>query len=83
MKIKNLGFSLIVMFIVMVFLAIIGWGLSFVWVGDVTLNESTGNDDVAMFVARAFIGIIFMGMMNGLYKLWDLFTYCMKEAPTK
>ena len=82
MKIENLAFSLVVVFVAIVILAILGWGFSFVWANNLTLKESTGNDDVALFVARAVIGILFMGMMNGLYKLWDLFSFCMKSAPT-
>ena len=83
MKIENLVFSLIIVFIAIVCLAILGWGFSFVWANNLTLKDSTGNDDVALFVARTFIGFCFMGMMNGLYKLWDLFVFCMKGAPTK
>ena len=83
MKIQNLAFSLIVVFVAIVILAILGWGFSFMWASDVTLKDSVEGGDVAIFLARAFIGVCFMGMINGMYKLWDLFVFCMKEAPTK
>ena len=82
MKIENLAFSLIVVFVAIVLLAILGWGFSFVWASNITLKESVGNNDIQLFFARAFIGVLFMGIINGIYKLWDLFVFCMKEAPT-
>ena len=83
MKIHNLAFSLMVVFVAVVLLAIIGWGFSFVWASEITLEDATKYADVKLFIARAFIGICFIGMINGMYKLWDLFVFCMKEAPIK
>jgi len=83
MKIENLAFSLIIMLMAVILLTVLGWGCSFMWVSEVTLTESGGKvGDTDLFMIRVFMGICFMGMMNGIYKLWDLFVFCMKQAPT-
>ena len=81
MKLENLVFSLIAVFVAIVILAILGWGLSFVIAKDISLKESFSGGDARLFFARVVIGTCFMGIVNGAMKLWDLFVFCMTEAP--
>jgi hypothetical protein len=83
MKIENLIFSLIVVFVAVVAISILGWGFSFFVAQEIELKDAVSGGDAYLFLARVFIGLSVMGIMNGLYKLWCLFVFIMKEAPVK
>jgi len=83
MKFENLPFSLFIVFIATVALAILGHraaeAVSFV--GDVTyeLAPSSPLFEVRIFAARALLGCVLLGMLNGVYLLWRLFDICMSN----
>ena len=79
MKHENLLFSILVVCIAILLLAMMGWAFSFGWVPAVTLEGTTG---VTIFVGRALLGVTLLGLVNGVYMLCTLFSFCMREAPT-
>ena len=82
MKIENLVFSLIIVFVAIVLLAITGWGISFMWGIDVTNNDGSPITDLQFFGLRVYLGLVLIGFVTGVHKLWDLFYFCMTQAPT-
>jgi hypothetical protein len=83
MKIENLLFSLFVMAIAICSLAALGWMTSFIVGNEISSADGSAIGDFHMFSLRVFIGLMFIGLLSGIYKLWDLFVFCMKGAPTK
>jgi len=83
MKLENLLFSLFVVFLAIVVLAISGWGLTMLMDIQLTLKDGQPYSDVRVFLSRAFIGCFLIGMITGMSKLFDLFKYCMVNAPNK
>lgn len=81
MKIQNLPFALLILFIAIVCLAIFGWGLSFLTGVNLAVTEPTEYTDIRLFIARVLIGLITIGWLVGLSKLWDLFVFVMTGAP--
>ena len=77
MKIENLVFSVLVLIIAIVSLAIFGWCISFI----MPFSASGDVSDIKMFGLRVLIGVMWLGLINGAMRLWDLFSFCMKEAP--
>jgi len=83
MKLENLLFSLFIVFLAIVVLAISGWGITMLMDIELTLKDGQPYSDARVFLSRAVIGCFFLGMMTGISKLFDLFRYCMINAPTK
>ena len=83
MKIENLLFSLFVMAIAICSLAAIAWMASFIVGNNIVSTDGSVIGDFQMFSLRVLIGLIFVGLLSGISKLWDLFEFCMKGAPTK
>jgi len=77
MKIENLVFSVVVLIVAIVVLAIFGWCISFI----VPFSASGDVSDVRMFGLRVLVGIVFIGLCSGINKLWDLFLFCLTEVP--
>jgi len=78
MKIENLVFSVLVLIVAIVALAIFGWCISFIMPFSATGDEVS---DIRMFALRVLVGTVFIGLCSGVSKLWDLFLFCMREAP--
>ena len=76
MKIENLLFSIIIMVIAIAGLAICGWCLSFLFGFENTAELS----DIRVFGVRVAIGLVMLGFMAGMSKMWDLFHFCMSES---
>ena len=82
MKIENLIFSLVILLFAILALAAMGWLISFTFAPGITVADGTPPSDLEFFGLRVSIGIIFLGLINGMSKLWDLFYFCMTQAPT-
>jgi len=83
MKIGNLFFSILVLVVAIVLLANIGWGLSYLWDIEFQLNPEFQYPEVFYFISRVLIGLVLLGYIVGMGKLWDLFYYCMTLPPAK
>lgn len=83
MKIGNLFFSILVLVIAIVLLANIGWVLSYLWDIEIQLNEGSQYPEAMLYLARVCIGLVLVGYIVGMGKLWDLFYYCMTLPPVK
>lgn len=83
MKLENLLFSLFIVFLAITALAITGWGVTFLMGVEFTLKDGQSYSDTRIFLSRAFIGCFFIGMITGMFKLFDLFKFCMVNAPTR
>ena len=82
MKIENLVFSLLVILFAVVMLAIPGWCISFIWGGDFKTTGGEIPSDLQFFGIRVYMGLVLVGFVTGAFKLWDLFYFCMTQAPT-
>ena len=80
MKKENLVSSLLIIVLAICALAASGWVISFMIFPGMAMTMVDGSppSDFEMFVVRVFIGFIFIGLINGTYKLWDLFVFCME-----
>ncbi len=83
MKIGILVFSILVLVIAIVLLAYVGWGLSYLWEIKFQLNEGSQYPEIRLYLVRVCLGLMLVGYIVGLGKLWDLFYYCMTLPPAK
>ena len=83
MKIENLLFSLTVLAIAICSLAALGWLVSFMVASELTTVDGIAPEEFYLFCLRVFIGLMLLGLVSGVNRLWNLFVFCMKEAPTK
>jgi hypothetical protein len=79
MKVENLLYSVSVLFFAILALAMFGWGFSFMWDFKISSHEGKTFSGLDYFVIRACAGLIFVGFVSGIYKLLDLFVFCMKQ----
>ena len=75
MKASNIIFSVLVLFLAVCALAAIGWGLTFAL--GMSIEFKSDVSDFGIFMTRVMGGVLFIGIVNGFCKLWDLFAYCM------
>jgi hypothetical protein len=83
MKAENLLFSLTVLAIAICSLAALGWMASFMVASDLTTVDGSTPEEFHLFRSRVFIGLMLIGLVSGVNRLWDMFVFCMKESPTK
>ena len=83
MKIENLLFSLIVVFVAAVVLSIAGWGVSFLIGINITPTEGFADVAFNVFMVRVLIGLAIIGMASGVLKILDLFVFCMSYDKDK
>ncbi len=78
MRILNKALNVVVVLaIVLVVLAAVGWIASFLIEFELAAPADT---DLDYFVVRIFLGVFLLGIMNGAYMLFDLCVYIAKDT---
>ena len=70
-KINRFMFATFATAVLLIIIAAVGWALSFAMLNGNQLNPE--QTDFEVFLMRLFLGVIFIGLINGLYKLGDFF----------
>ena len=83
MKIQNLPFAMLAVFMAIVCLAACGWVVGFMLTIDLAPFESVESGGLKLFGFRVFLGLTFIGLSVGLSRLWNFFVFVMSYAPLK
>lgn len=83
MKAENLLFSLTVLAIAICSLAALGWMASFIVGSGLTTVDGSTPEEFHLFCLRVCMGLMFIGLVSGVNRLWNMFVFCIKGVPTK